>query len=77
MFKNKQIQLFIGALNLFALTSSQVTHALEAPATAKKQETQNMTSLKSIESSWLKIPAVCKAKNFFASPNQTKPDIMS
>lgn len=59
----------IGAMNLFVVT---------APATAgensgqenrvERQVALNATSLKSIESSWLEVPATCKARGFNASP---------
>ena len=59
----------IGAMNLLVVGSpmlaSQVSHA--APADQKIEEL-NVASLKSIESTWLKVPNSCKARGFNASP---------
>lgn len=69
MFKKKSAEIVFGALNLLAvgmpMLSSQDLHA----AVTESQMTQiNSATIKSIESTWLKVPKLCKARNFNASP---------
>ena len=59
----------LGAVNLIVAGGPLVAHA-EIPIVENKQkvETYNAASLKSIEGSWLKVSAACKARGFNASP---------
>ncbi len=69
MIENTSAGVLIGAMNLLAvgspLLASQVSHVATAD---QKVEKLNLASLKSIESTWLKVPMACKARNFDASP---------
>lgn len=68
MFTNKA-RLLMGALNLLAIHSPMlVTTTAQAVANDHQMDQLNQASLKSIESTWLKVPAVCKARAFNASP---------
>lgn len=62
-------RVIIGAMNLLAVSSpmlmSQTTHAA---TTDQEIEMLNVASLKSIESTWLKVPNTCKARAFNANP---------
>jgi hypothetical protein len=66
--QSKNIQIMMGALNLLALVSPMAVRAGNHSGREQKQEQLNATSLKSMESSWLKVPALCKAKGFNANP---------
>lgn len=69
MIEKNSARVLIGAMNLLAVGSpmlvSQVSHASTAD---QKIEKLNVASLKSIESTWLKVPNACKARGFNASP---------
>ncbi len=69
MIEKNSARVLIGALNLLAVGSpmlaSQATHAATMD---QKIEKLNSASLKSIESTWLKVPVACKARGFNASP---------
>ncbi len=59
----------IGAMNLVALgTAVQASQISNLHASDKKVEQVNTASLKSIESTWIKVPVACKARHFNASP---------
>lgn len=68
MTKNPNTQILIGALNLLAISGP--AHAAVAPVATTEQKIQalNTASLKSIESGWLKVPVICKARGFNANP---------
>ncbi len=65
----------LGAVNLIVATASNLVFA-KAVETKKifdpSAHQLNQDSLKSIESSWLQIPQICKARNFNADPVQHK-----
>lgn len=69
MIEKNSARVLIGAMNLLAVGSpmlvSQISHAA---TTDQKIEKLNVASLKSIESTWLKVPTACKARGFNASP---------
>lgn len=69
MIKKTSTPVILGALNLLIagnpLLANQDHHGFSAE---KNIEKLNVASLKSIESTWLKIPTVCKARGFNASP---------
>ena len=69
MIEKKSNRILIGAMNLLAVSSpmlvSQVSHADPAD---QKIEKLKVASLKSFESTWLKVPNLCKARGFDASP---------
>jgi len=69
MIEKNGARILIGAMNLLAVGSpmlvSQVSHAV---TTDQKIEKLNVASLKSIESTWLKVPNACKARGFNANP---------
>ena len=69
MIEKNSARVLIGAMNLLAVSSpllaSQVSYASTAD---QKIEKLNVASLKSIESTWLKVPNACKARGFNASP---------
>ncbi len=65
----------LATLNLLALagfTSQNVDKAQDAHT-----ENLNLASLKSIEGSWVRVPAICKAAAFNAQPVSVKADKMS
>ena len=67
MIQTTAARVLVGAVNLLIAASPlapvQNTQALNLES---KTEKLNVASLKSIESSWLKIPAACKARGFNA-----------
>lgn len=69
MIEKNSARMLIGAMNLLAVGSpllvSQVSYAA---TTNEKIESLNVASLKSIESTWLKVPNTCKARGFNAHP---------
>jgi hypothetical protein len=69
MIEKNSSRILVGAMNLLAVGSpmlaSQVSHASPAD---QKIEKLNVASLRSIESTWLKVPNSCKARGFNASP---------
>lgn len=69
MIEKNSARVLIGAMNLLAVGSpmlvNQVSHAAAAD---QKIEKLNVASLKSIESTWLKVPNACKARGFNANP---------
>ncbi len=69
MIEKSSARVLVGAMNLLVVGSpmlaSQVTHAATSE---QKIEKLNVASLKSIESTWLKVPMACKARGFNASP---------
>jgi hypothetical protein len=69
MFEKKSAEIVFGAINLISvgmpLLASQDLHA----SVTESQMTQiNSATIKSIESTWLKVPKICKARHFNASP---------
>lgn len=70
--KNPGSTLMLGALGLIAASDSLIpTQA--SPLTDQKVEALNKASLKTMESSWLAIPPICKARGFNADAvEQTK-----
>jgi hypothetical protein len=73
MIEKNSARILVGAMNLLAVGSpmlaSQVSHAGPADQKIKKL---NAASLRSIESTWLKVPNSCKARGFNASPISVK-----
>ncbi len=67
MIQTTAARVLVGAVNFLIAASPlapvQNTQALNSES---KTEKLNVASLKSIESSWLKIPAACKARGFNA-----------
>ena len=69
MFEKKGARAFIGAMNLLAVGSPMLANQVAHSAvTDKKVEMLNVASLKSMESTWLRVPHACKARGFHASP---------
>ncbi|MEN0060249.1 MAG: hypothetical protein AAGB31_15530 [Bdellovibrio sp.] len=69
MIEKNSMRVLVGAMNLLAVGSPMLTNHLSHAATAdQKFEKLNVASLKSIESTWLKVPNTCKARGFNASP---------
>lgn len=69
MIKTKSANILIGTMNLLAVgTPMLASQSLHLALTDKKIEQANFASIKSIESSWLKVPVACKARGFNASP---------
>lgn len=68
-------------LNALALVSSFLpASSAAAPADAPNREPAvdlNRASLAAIESSWLEIPRMCKAREFHASPVAVKAEPLS
>tara|TARA_B110001454_G_scaffold181094_1_gene174966 strand:+ start:18890 stop:19147 length:258 start_codon:yes stop_codon:yes gene_type:complete len=62
-------KVIMGVANLVVAASPMIAHA-QAPAIQHKENVAkfNVASLKSIEGSWLKVAASCKARGFNASP---------
>ena len=59
----------IGAMNLFVVSAPALAnHGVGVENPVQEQTALNTASLKSIESSWLEVPAACKARGFNASP---------
>ena len=69
MIEKNSARVLIGAMNLLAVSSPMLVSQVSLAATTdQKIEKLNVVSLKSIESTWLKIPNACKARGFNASP---------
>ncbi len=69
MIEKRSASVIIGAMNLLAIGSPMLaSQSLNVHFSDKKMEKVNMASIKSIESTWLKVPAACKARGFHASP---------
>jgi len=70
MTKNKMNYLALGALNILTIGLPFMAQAKTAMnlASTEKTELFNQASIKAIASSWLKVPAACKARGFNASP---------
>lgn len=69
MIEKNSARVLIGAMNLLAVGSPMLVSQIFHTATAdQKIEKLNVASLKSIESTWLKVPNACKARGFNASP---------
>jgi len=69
MIEKNSARVLIGAMNLLVVGSPMlVGQASHAATTDHKIEKLNVASLKSIESTWLKVPGACKARGFNASP---------
>lgn len=67
--KNPSSHLLMGAMGLLAINSPVlVDPAIMGSDSSQKMEVLNRASLKSIESSWLAVPKVCKARGFNADP---------
>lgn len=63
----------IGALNILSLISPfQSNNATDAIKSVQKMEQLNIASVKSIESTWLKVPSSCKARGFNAEAKTLK-----
>ncbi|MGZ3742303.1 MAG: hypothetical protein ACXWRE_11660 [Pseudobdellovibrionaceae bacterium] len=68
MSENKGSRMLIGAMNLLAIGVPMLsTQASHAATVDHKIEKLNVASLNSIESTWFKVPMICKARNFNAS----------
>jgi hypothetical protein len=69
MLGQRNASLVVTAVNLLtiggAILANQSSYGLEAD---QKIEKLNVASLKSIESTWLKMPMACKARGFNADP---------
>ena len=63
-------KLLLGALSLMSLNSSAAPLTENSFSNMESQKAQqlNTVSLSSIESTWLAVPATCKARGFNASP---------
>lgn len=69
--KNTSTHLLLGAAGLLAANSPLLVNQANASLVAEpKMEALNVASLKSIESTWLKVPATCKARAFNADAVQ-------
>lgn len=69
MIEKKSAGVIIGAMNLLAIGAPMLaSQNLNVHSLDKKMEQVNIASIKSIESTWLKVPAACKARGFNASP---------
>ena len=69
MNKTKGANILIGTMNLLAVGAPMLAiQSLHAALNDKKMEQVNFASIKSIESSWLRVPVACKARGFNASP---------
>lgn len=69
MIEKNSARFLIGAMNLLAVGSPMLaTQVSHAAIENQKIEKLNVASLKSIESTWLKVPNACKARGFNASP---------
>ena len=73
MFEKKNASLVLGAANLVALVTPMVQAQMPAIADQNvKAEQIRQASLQSIESTWLKVSASCKARGFNADPAAIK-----
>lgn len=69
MIKNNNARILVGAMNILAVGLPALTTEAYAVAGADtKMESLNSASLKSIEGTWLKVAAACKARGFNADP---------
>ena len=69
MIKKKSASVIIGAMNLLAIGAPMLGRQIQSVHFSdKKMEQVNLASIKSIESTWLKVPAACKARGFNAKP---------
>lgn len=69
MIEKKSASVIIGAMNLLAIGAPMLaSQNLNVHFSDKKMEQVNIASIKSIESTWLKVPTACKARGFNASP---------
>lgn len=69
MIKKASTPVILGALNLLIAGNPLLKNQDPHEFTVEKNiEKLNVASLESIESTWLKIPTVCKARGFNASP---------
>ncbi len=69
MIEKKSTGIIIGAMNLLAISAPMLgSQSLNMHFSDKKMEQVNHASIKSIESTWLKVPVACKARGFNASP---------
>lgn len=73
MIEKKSAGVIIGAMNLLAIGAPVLaSQNLNVQFQNNKMEQLNIASIKSIESTWLKVPAACKARGFNASPVSLK-----
>lgn len=76
MNKNNTARALLGAINLITVSSPMLVNQVSYAATTdQKIEKLNVASLKSIESSWIKVPIICKARAFNASPVQLEDQV--
>lgn len=69
MNAKNRVQMLLGALNLLAVSSPMFLGPIAHAANREqKAEALNVASMKSMESTWLKVPIACKARQFNASP---------
>ena len=69
MIEKKSASVIIGAMNLLAIGAPMLaSQSAYVHSSDKKMEQVNIASIKSIESTWLQVPAACKARGFNASP---------
>jgi len=70
MIEKKSAGLILGALNLLTIGAPAMAanHVTTATSTDAKMEQINVASIQSIESTWLKVAAACKARGYNASP---------
>lgn len=69
MNDSQRLGLILGAMNLVAAGAPIIAdQAAAAAAREEKTEVLNTASLQAIESTWLKIPTMCKARHFNADP---------
>lgn len=69
---NANTKLLVSAVGLIAAASPLLADQARASAASdsavgSSMEALNFASLKSIESSWLEVPEICKARNFNAA----------
>ena len=61
--------MLVGAMNLVTLAGSTAsTQNANAIQSEQKMVKMNSEYLKSIESSWIRVPNICKARGFNAEP---------
>jgi|GEM_PF-5396466 len=78
MIEKHSARVLIGAMNLLVVGSPMLpSHVSHAATADQKIEKLNIASIKSIESSWLKIPNACKARGFNASPATIENKVLS
>lgn len=78
MENNKLSKIILGALSL--ITANETLAHSSIVTTNKDQDsiaTINRASLSSIERTWLKVPSLCKARAFNASPVVVKQEYTS